>query len=945
MRLHSLGRWSLRAWLAVSLLLGTVCVGAQPSLPAPPASYAFYYDQDIPWETLGAFDTVVVEPDHAQQSAWMHRLNPGSTVAAYVSVGEIHPTRSYFAKVRPEWKLGANTAWGSIVIDQTATDWHAFYLREVIEPLWARGFRAFFLDTLDSFNLVAKTDEARSTQAAGLAGLIRAIKSAHPEARLIFNRGFEILPQVHGLAHAVVAESLFQGWDAGNQSYREVPPQDRDWLLAQLRRCRDEYGLPVVAIDYVAPQQRELARETARRIMALGITPWVSNPALNMVGVGRVEAIPREVLALHDESRHVAAVALHEIHRVGTMPLNYLGLDATHVYFDAPEMSRLSERPLIGRYAGVLTWFNRGSFPETPRVMKLLNTAREQGVPVVIVGAMPGDAALDSFGIDVGESARGNLSLKLEKRSPHVGFEMEPQPIVDSFAPLHLRQGDVWLRVTAASGQYADAIGIAPWGGFAVDRYWKLDLSQDQGERWVVNPIEFFRAALRVRPEVPVPDVTSDNGRRLLMVHVDGDGFPSKAEIPGTPLAGDVLLREFLLRYPLPTTFSLIEGETSPKGLYPALSPQLEATARRIFALDHVEIASHTYSHPFYWSDVELGQVREGRYMSLDLPNYKYNAEREIVGAARYMETLAPPGKRTRVVLWSGDTEPLETPVRLAYQAGLLNMNGGLTLITRAVPTLTQVAPLGMMKGSWYQVYAPNQNENVYTDNWNGPFYGYERVIETFEMTDLPLRLKPVNIYYHAYIATKRASISSLHKVYQWAQAQPLHPVLGSEYIERALDWRRATVARTADGAFELRGGGPWLRQWRVQTGVAATDWARSAGVAGELPSGAVRYLHMSAPVSRLALGAAAANAAPTAAAAPAPQLESANARLVRWEREGALWRIAFTGHQPLRARMRAGGCELDPGSTLRATRVAPDILDIEGSTLGTTAFLLRCAG
>ena len=34
-----------------------------------------------------------------------------------------------------------------------------------------------------------------------------------------------------------------------------------------------------------------------------------------------------------------------------------------------------------------------------------------------------------------------------------------------------------------------------------------------------------------------------------------------------------------------------------------------------------------------------------------------------------------------------------------------------------------------MMKGDWFQVYAPMQNENVYTNNWTGPFYGFERVI------------------------------------------------------------------------------------------------------------------------------------------------------------------------------------------------------------------------
>ncbi len=94
--------------------------------------------------------------------------------------------------------------------------------------------------------------------------------------------------------------------------------------------------------------------------------------------------------------------------------------------------------------------------------------------------------------------------------------------------------------------------------------------------------------------------------------------------------------------------------------------------------------------------------------------------------------------------------------------AGVLNMNGGDTLITRADPSLTRVAPLGIPRGRHYQVYAPNQNENVYTELWRGPYYGYERVIETFELTELPRRLKPVNIYYHAYSATKTASLAAL---------------------------------------------------------------------------------------------------------------------------------------------------------------------------------------
>ncbi|MGT2493986.1 hypothetical protein ACU4GD_34540 [Cupriavidus basilensis] len=35
---------------------------------------------------------------------------------------------------------------------------------KVITPLWQRGFRGFFLDTLDSYQLVAKTDAERAAR-------------------------------------------------------------------------------------------------------------------------------------------------------------------------------------------------------------------------------------------------------------------------------------------------------------------------------------------------------------------------------------------------------------------------------------------------------------------------------------------------------------------------------------------------------------------------------------------------------------------------------------------------------------------------------------------------------------------------------------------------------------------------------------------------------------
>ncbi len=947
---HFQPRW-LRQCLAIALFLiaqyayPTVTL-AQNTIKQP--SFAFFYGKDIPWESLGAFDYAVVESDHIKPlimgPGWVHRLNPNTQVAAYIAVGEVHPTRRYFKDMRPEWILGENKDWGSIVVDQAAPGWSAFYVANVVKPLWDAGYKAFFLDTLDSFYLVAKTPEAQAQQIAGMAQLIRDIKAAYPDAKLIFNRGFEILPAVHKEAFAVVAESLFQGWNAGKKAYVDVPQADRDWIWGQLKKCKEEYGLPVVSIDYVAPKNRKLARETAKKIRALGVIPWVTNPALDMMGVGQVEVLPRQVLAIHDEPGHLGKVSEHEIHRIATAPLNYLGMDVRPVFYGSPELAQITSQPLVGRYAGVLTWFNRGTFPDTLVLKSLVNEAREQDVPLVIVGALPEEEALGKLGMVLGTSERVTEALSLDKRSEHVGFEIEPKPTVNSLTPLILKEGTPWLRVTSRNGRYADVIAMTPWGGYAVDRYWKVDLSQDKGERWAVNPIGFFRAALRWDGRIPMPDVTTENGKRLLTVHIDGDGFASRAEIPGTPMASEVMLSEFVQRYPLPTTVSIIEGEVGAAGLYAALSPSLQATARKLYALPHVEVATHTFSHPFFWADAELGLPANGRAMGLRVANYQYSAEREVKGSADYINAnLAPKDKKTKVILWSGNTQPLEAPIREAYQHGLLNMNSGNTWISKADPSLTLVGPIGMMKGEYFQVYAPNQNENVYTNDWTGPFYGYERVIETFEMTDAPQRMKPVNIYYHTYIASKRASINSLHKVYQWAMAQDLHPLYSSQYMERAIDWRRATVA-IGDGGLELRA--QTIRQWRTQASAPVPSLAAAQGIAGYNLHLNTRYIHTMQSIAHYDHN----TVTLAKITAKNPYLESANAQLLAWSSDAGTVRASFNGYAALRAKMYAPACTLDAAQStaaLRASRdsLQPDFLNLESARLGQTQVLLRCAG
>jgi uncharacterized protein (TIGR01370 family) len=892
------------------------------SSAAAETSIAMYYGANPPWDELRAFDVVVVEPSNVPDPK--AHSDDKSALFAYVAVGEASPDRAYLQDMPQAWKLGENSDWGSIVIDQSQPKWPTFFVEQIIKPLWDAGYRGFFLDTLDSYQLVAKTDAERAKQEAGMAAALRALKTRYPQARLIFNRGFEILPQVHELAFAVAAESVYQGWDQARQQYRAVPANDREWLLGQLNRVKQDYKLPVLAIDYVAPGQRALARETAAKIRKLGFIPWVTNPKLDMLGVGEVEVMPRKVLMVHNTANNQFELISTSVFNYATMPLNYLGYSTQ--YLDARQP--LPDAILTGRYAGIVVWLDAPSGKQGGVLANWLKKQIDAGVPVVVLGEgeflfARGEAK--QLGLQYAAASEERTNLRITQRDPMIGYEAQPVFDRSAFFPLRAQGGKALLTLSNDKGAMQEAIALTPWGGYALNPHVLVDLP-DIGDsklphnagkniRWIFNPIEFMRRALRL-PEMPVPDVSTESGRRLLMVHMDGDAFLSRGEFPGSPYAGQVLHDEVLKRYPLPSTISIIQGEIGPDGMYPAQSAALEKIARQIFALPHVEMASHSYSHPFFWRHAVNNPDDDGYHLAI--PNYSFDLQKEIPGTIAYIELrLAPPGKKVKMFLWTGDCEPGEDAVGLAYRSGVMSMNGGDTTMTRSYPTLTLVAPLGIPKGRYFQVYAPNQNENVYTNDWTGPFYGYERVIETFEMTDAPYRLKPINIYYHTYSASKPASLRALDKVYKWALAQETTPIYASDYVRKVLDFNRMVVARTPDG-FLVRGGGD-LRQLRAPLTLGQPVVGESVALAGFNRHRDTQFLHLADSEAQIRFRKT--NPA-------APYLVSANARIERMTTgsaaDGRTVSFALNGQVPLRfalaldgrCTVRADGQAIKPDTT-----------------------------
>ncbi len=907
--MKSFARLRQRFWAAVALWLLAAPAWALPSV-------ALHYGKSPPLDVLRAFDIVVVEPDHGLDPKRDSRS--GSALYAYVSVAEVQASRAYYKDIPRGWQMARNGDWASIVIDQTPADWPAFFADRVIGPLWQRGFRGFFLDTLDSYRLAKDFDE--KAQQDGLVRVIELLHQRYPGIKLILNRGFEILPRVHDKVQMVAAESLYRGWNARDRRYQEVAAQDRAWLLAQLETVWRRWKVPVLVIDYVPPYDRSLARQTAQRIREHGFIPWVTDALLNTVGISSVEAVPRRVLVVYD-SGESPALNYSNAHRYLQMPLNQLGyvVDFADVRADLPE------DVFADRYVGVATWFS-GYFPAERRKSwaNWLHARLDQGLPLAVLGDLgfPPDRKLAGrLGLSFDDAAPRKLYLDTVDRM--LGFETQPHIDPLEFTPVRLVDGNARPLLTVKDEQSRQFVGAAlsAWGGFAFDPFVLAEVPGTDKTRWVLDPFAFLQQALQLAP-LPIPDITTENGRRLLFSHIDGDGFPSRAELPGSPLAAEVLLTEVLEKYRVPTTMSVIEAEISPQGLYPALSRQMEDIAKRMFRLPHVEIASHSYSHPFLWNpDVLHGKFKnahEGDY-HLPVPGYQMDLEREISGSIAYIrQRLAPPGKPANILLWTGDTSPGERALAIIARDGLLNMNGGDTSITRSNPSLTAVGAHGIVKGGQLQVYAPITNENIYTNLWRGPFYGFERVIETFEMTESPRRLKPVDVYFHTYSASKKAGLIALDRVYAWVNKQSLHPVFASEYIRKVQDFHRLSLARDADGNWLLRGDGE-LRTLRLPAALGLPQLAGAQGVAGFRPAFEGVYLHLTGGEARFSVQSGVNTAA--------PYLYEANARLVDWElpSPGRSGRFVLSGHAPLNFTLAAASaCQVKAaGRSLRPRSVS----------------------
>jgi hypothetical protein len=543
--------------------------------PARASQTAFYYGRSVPRELWLAYDQVVVEPEHVPdpRSIQPRRAEP----VAYFSVGEVSPESPAARDIPSSWVLARNASWSSWVMDLAHPEYQQHLLGRY-EALWRAGYQRFFLDTLDSYELGARTREARHRARAALVGLVREMVRRHPDVQLLLNRGFELLPELGGVVHGLVAESLFDRFDAATGRYTRVPEHDRKWLLERLVEARDRYHLPVTVVDYRPPAQRAEARVTAGQICALGFDAWVADGALGSVGVSSHEIIPRRVLILTNERAQSAPT---DAARLLEPVLEYLGyVPEHHTLHDG-----LPELEIAGRYQAVISWF---SSPQLPAGYPSWFRAQLQaGVRFAIFGSPGfdlGGPAARALGIEIVRPASAS-GARVTFRDELIGFEAEPpaRPLDVPFLRITGPGVSAHLRLSDARGGEGTVIATTSWGGLALSHVFAT--RGLGGERaWVLNPFEFLERALQL-PRVPQPDVTTEQGRRIAMWLVRARGLGERTRLRARPATANVLTRLWRSRG-WPHALDVSPEQSQPP------TPADLATARELSSLPFLESAT-----------------------------------------------------------------------------------------------------------------------------------------------------------------------------------------------------------------------------------------------------------------------------------------------------------------------------------------------------------------
>lgn len=630
---------------------------------------------------------------------------------------------------------------------------------------------------------------------------------------------------------------------------------------------------------------------------------------------GNTTATPRVVIGLYN-GKNEPSIIFSWFHKMAEMPLNHLGLILE--YHDVNEaLPDLSTRDDV---IGVMTWFTQNNvFDDPNRYIKWAVEVIDQGKKFVMLG-YPGffqntededvslieiNHFLRRLGLKyTGKMVENTYSVETTLLTPNMlNFERKIKGFITQYPEIITVKNDTRPHLIAhknhISAKESTLIATSPHGGYIATGYsafYEVTSVSENKEReirqWYVNPFLFFEEAFSLE-STPKPDTTTLAGRRIYYSHIDGDGWNNLSTLEEhrnkDVLASDVIFEKVISPNPdLPVTVAPIAGDLDKEWLGIEKGQEI---ARAILALPQVEVASHTYSHPYHWAFFEdytkekerpflskyhyktwgrreiwknikglfSGDESDASYKtnlpdSYDTPRsyaFKpFETTLEIQGANNLIESFAPAGKKIRLIQWSGNTFPYEGFIKKTKEAGMYNINGGDTRFDREFPSYGWVSPIGRQVGKQRQIYSSLANETIYTDIWTSGYHRFKYLVDTIRNTEAPIRVKPINLYYHMYSGEKQASLNALLENIAYIKTQNIVPITTSHFSSIAEGFYTAEIHALGNQRWEIKNRGE-LQTFRLDNATYKTiDLIRSHGIIGMRHNNGSLYVYLDKTVA-----------------------------------------------------------------------------------------------
>lgn len=272
----------------LSVLAAGLSLGASPAPATRLAnvdSWAAFYGSQATPEALRGPDLLVLEPDHPWTPASFRR--PGQRILAYLSLGEVHTTRAYYPALEKARALaGPNPDWpGAMRLDPRSEAWRQLVLGAIAPALLKKGYDGFFLDTLDVGAYLERERQYPGATVA-MARLVSDLHAKFPQALIVANGGLDLLPHAASALSGVAVESVFTDYDFAAKQYRVRAPEKARERAAWLSQTVAPYGLPLLVLEYVAPEATGSRKGVAGEVKAAGFVPFVSD-----IGLERLDRV------------------------------------------------------------------------------------------------------------------------------------------------------------------------------------------------------------------------------------------------------------------------------------------------------------------------------------------------------------------------------------------------------------------------------------------------------------------------------------------------------------------------------------------------------------------------------------------------------------------------------------------------------------------------------